>query len=171
MTLRIIITVLFIAFFAAYPTSADAGDKKDGFRATDLPLPRFVSLSSGKVHSRTGPALRYPVRWMYTRRGLPVEIIREFDTWRKIRDVDGEVGWVHQSLISGKRTVIIDNNTGVPMYNAPSNNAPVIAKVEPEVILDLDTCEENWCRLEAQGFKGWVQRNYLWGIYENEEFD
>ena len=57
-----------------------------------MPIPRFVSLRSDKVFARTGPALRYPIKWVYVRSGMPIEIIQEFDTWRKVRDIKGEEG-------------------------------------------------------------------------------
>ena len=68
-----------------------------------LPLPRFASLDSNEVNLRAGPGTDYPILWVYQRKGLPVEIIQEFDTWRRIRDRDGTVGWVQQNQLSGKR--------------------------------------------------------------------
>jgi len=83
----------------AYAQGADSS----AFRSTELPLPRFVSLRSDKVFMRFGPGKQYPIKWVYERKWLPVEIILEFDTWRKIRDHAGEEGWVHQSLLSDRR--------------------------------------------------------------------
>ncbi|MEH6546060.1 MAG: SH3 domain-containing protein, partial [Sneathiella sp.] len=72
-----------------------------------MPLPRFVSLSSNKVNVRTGPGTRYPITWVFVRRGWPVEVIAEYELWRRIRDVDGSTGWVHKGLLSSRRTLII----------------------------------------------------------------
>ena len=71
-----------------------------------LPLPRFVSLKSGRVNSRIGPGVNYAVDWMYLKPGLPMEIIQEYDNWRRVRDSDGAEGWINQSLLSGRRTAI-----------------------------------------------------------------
>jgi len=71
-----------------------------------LPLPRFVSLKSGRVNARIGPGVNYPVDWLYLKPGLPVEITQEFENWRRVRDSDGSEGWINQSLLSGKRTGI-----------------------------------------------------------------
>ena len=73
--------------------------------------PRYVSLGSDRVNVRTGPGVRYPVAWRFVRRGLPVEIIAEYELWRKIRDRDGAEGWVHKSLLSGRRTVVVQGET------------------------------------------------------------
>jgi SH3-like domain-containing protein len=72
-----------------------------------LPLPRFASLQSNQVNMRQGPGETYPIIWTYQRAGLPVEIIEEFDIWRRIRDHDGVVGWVKSTLLVGKRNVIV----------------------------------------------------------------
>ncbi len=69
-----------------------------------LPLPRFVSLKPGRVNLRVGPGRDYAVTWLFLKSGLPVEIVQEYDNWRRIRDSEGTEGWVYQSLLSGKRT-------------------------------------------------------------------
>src|SRR6202012_2445570 len=74
---------------------------------TKLPLPRFVSLDANDVNMRAGPGTEYPILWQYHRKGLPVEIVQEFDTWRRIRDRDGAIGWVQANLLSNKRTAQI----------------------------------------------------------------
>ncbi len=159
---------LVVVLASGSQTLAGADEK---FRSTEFPLPRFVSLRSEKVYARTGPGLRYPVRWTYMRDGLPVEVVKEFDAWRKIRDIDGEEGWVHRSLVSGNRTALVIEDRTVPMQRQASAHSPVIARIEPRAVLNLHTCEQDWCLLEAQGFKGWVQRKSLWGIYQEEDFN
>src|SRR5438876_886029 len=73
----------------------------------NLPVPRFVSLRSEQVNVRTGPGERYPIEWVFTRRDLPVEIVAEFENWRKIRDSEGSEGWVHQRMLAGRRSVLV----------------------------------------------------------------
>lgn len=143
-----------------------------GFRDTDLPLPRWVSLKSDKVYVRAGPAMRYPIKWIYKRDGMPVEITQEFDSWRKVRDIDGEEGWVHQSLLSGNRTVVVKADDLVPLREKPETAARMVARMEPAVIASIEKCNDaGWCRLETAGFRGWAERNVLWGIYEKENLD
>lgn len=137
---------------------------------TGLPLPRFVSLKSDEVNMRTGPGVRYPVRWIYHHAQLPVEIIDEFEHWRKIRDIDGEAGWVHQSLLSGKRTAYIKENLMV-LYGAPSHNANALVKAEAGVVADVIECSPHWCRLQIANIKGWAPKKHFWGAYEAEIFD
>ena len=134
---------------------------------TGLPLPRFVSLRSGEVNLRTGPGVRYPIDWVYRRRGLPVEIIDEFDTWRRIRDWQGTVGWVHQSMLQGKRTILI-NGAERTLRKDPRSDAPGLAIAKPGVLGDLKTCQGDWCQVTVQGFSGWMRREDFYGIYPQE---
>jgi SH3-like domain-containing protein len=136
--------------------------------ATGLPLPRFASLRSGEVNVRTGPGSRYPVEWVFVYRHMPVEIVAEFDTWRKIRDWQGTEGWVHQSMLFGRRMVIVRDGTR-PLRRDPDPAAPAIARVEKKVLGRILSCAGGWCRLEVSGFTGWMQRGDVWGVYKNEE--
>lgn len=138
---------------------------------TGLPLPRFVSMKSDKVYVRTGPSIRYPIRWVYQRTDLPVEIVEEFDVWRKIRDSQGEGGWVSQALLSGERTAIVRGEDLVPVREDADTAARMVVRLESGVIAHIEKCDRAWCRISASGFKGWIERKSLWGIYENEELN
>ena len=145
----------------ASPPSPQAG------RSTGLPLPRFVSLAAERVNVRFGPGKQYPVNWVFARKGLPVEIIAEFDTWRKIRDHDGEEGWVHASLLSSRRTIMVIGEVR-SLRRTPSTDAREVLRAEPGVIGDLFDCEETWCRVEIEGRRGWLQRSEFWGTRPGE---
>ena len=143
------------------PADAQAG------RSTGLPLPRFVSLAVDRVNVRFGPGKQYPINWVFARKGMPVEIIEEFDTWRKIRDYEGEEGWIHSSLLSSKRTVMITGDVR-DLRRTPGPDARVVLRAEPGVIGQLFDCEENWCRIEIEGRRGWLQRSEFWGTRPGE---
>jgi len=144
---------------------AGAGGSDDG-----LPLPRFVSLHAPKANVRTGPGVRYPVDWVLVRKGMPVEIVAEFEHWRKIRDWQGTEGWVHQSMLSGTRTAVVMTEVRA-LRRSADPQAPVIARLEPGVIGRVLSCDEAWCRLDAAGFKGWLPRDEIWGVAADEKLD
>jgi SH3-like domain-containing protein len=150
-----------------------ASDRKaarpGGVRRTGLPLPRFASLRAAKVNLRAGPGVRYPVEWVYQRRGLPVMITAEFDAWRKIRDWRGTVGWIHRSMLTGKRTVITTGNQ-VVLRRKPSKDSAPVGRAEAGVIARVLACEDDWCQVEAGGIRGWGQRKALWGTLAQEKF-
>lgn len=140
-----------------------------------LPVPRFVTLRAERINVRVGPGVRYPLKWVFLKSKLPVEVTAEFDTWRKIRDVDGEEGWVHQSMLNGTRYVrITDNNTNI--FKKPiEKESDTVAILWPGVIAKLLSCKGKWCRVlvksnDGNEIKGWTKRNEnLWGVYDEEE--
>jgi len=134
---------------------------------TGLPLPRFVSLRADEVNVRTGPGIRYPIEWVFKRRDMPVEITAEFDTWRKIRDWEGTEGWVHQSMLSGKRTVLISGGRQT-LRREPDLAAPAVAHADPLVVGELKDCRGTWCRIRVAGYEGWLRKDQFWGVYANE---
>ncbi len=137
--------------------------------APQLPVPRFVTLASNQVNVRTGPGLRYPITVVLKKEGLPVEIVKQFNGWRKIRDKDGDEGWVFRDLLSGKRAVIIIGGEHVMRDDPAADSRPVV-KLETGVIAELDRCTEGWCRIRIAGYGGWVERRNVWGVLPEETF-
>ena len=173
---KITIIAITLAFGLIFQTatpqqSAYAQQQSDIFHTSGLPIPRFVSLRSDKVFVRTGPALRYPIKWVFKKKSLPIEIIQEFDTWRKVKDSEGEEGWIHQSLLSGKRTALVKEEAGAYLLRKLSQNAQPAALLEKDVLVELEKCQGAWCFVKTDSFKGWIERKSLWGIYENEELN
>ena len=130
--------------------------------ASGLPLPRFVSLKARRVNLRIGPSRDYAVEWMYTRSGIPMEIIQE--------------GWIHKSLLTGERTAIVapwkrgQDKVYVQLRARPQVSATLLAMLEPGVVVNISECNGNWCRSEIDGAKGWVAQNEIWGAYPGEAF-
>jgi SH3-like domain-containing protein len=132
-----------------------------------LPVPRFVSLRSDEVNLRVGPGEQYPIDWVLTKKGIPVEIIEERDVWRRIRDVQGSEGWVHERMVAGTRTALVTG--GVRILHAEADAAsPAVARAEPGVLARLLECRGLWCRIEAQDIKGWLTRGQIWGVLPGE---
>ncbi len=134
---------------------------------TNLPLPRYVSLKASEGNVRRGPSLSHRIDWVFKRHSMPLEITDEYGHWRRVRDRDGAGGWIHYSLLSGKRTVIVEEDM-VALRMKPDPNAPVNARAEAGVIAQLDDCLPEWCRIDAEGHKGWIQKTALWGVGANE---
>jgi SH3-like domain-containing protein len=157
------------ALIHAAPLHAGAVVGKAG-----LQVPRFVSLKAGRVNVRVGPGEDYKVAWVFVRTGLPIEVIQEYDTWRRIRDSDGSVGWVFNSLLSCKRTAIVTpwiKGEAQPLHSGATTSAAVTAYLEPGVMGTIDRCRGGWCRISGKGFDGWIEQDRLWGVYPNEDVD
>jgi len=142
------------------------GDPRHAAAETARKVPRFVSLRADEVNLRTGPGQRYPIEWVYYKRGLPVEITAEFDKWRRIRDHEGTTGWVHQSLLSGRRTALITEARILRIK--PDDDARPLARLSPGVLAELISCKENWCRLEVNDLRGWIRQSQFFGALAGE---
>ena len=163
--------VLLIILFCLAPIHLYAQSNDNPFHSTKLPLPRFASLRSDKTFVRAGPGPQYPVKWVYKKSGAPVEIILEYKAWRKIRNEDGVVGWVHKSLLIGHRTGVVIGKGLVSIYKKPKEDAGLAAQVEPKTIVNLDTCGGDWCKARVAGYSGWIERKNNGGVYESEKFN
>jgi SH3-like domain-containing protein len=135
----------------------------------DLPLPRYAAFKSNEVNLRVGPGETYPKLWVYQRSNMPVEIFDQEDTWRRIRDYQGVVGWVNGNLLTGRRTAIVIETRRTLRATAVENARPV-ALLDPGVIGRLEECSGDWCRLEVKGYEGWLKRTEIWGVNPTENF-
>jgi SH3-like domain-containing protein len=156
---------------AAPPTRANdkAHDPSRG-AVTDLPLPRFVTLKSNEGNARRGPGLAHRIDWVFTRAGMPLKITAEFENWRRIEDAEGAGGWVHYSLLSGTRSVLVTEDM-VEFHSSPQADAPVLVQAERGVVARLLKCDAVWCRISADGVRGWVRKQALWGVEADEIVD
>ena len=138
-----------------------------------LKVPRFVSLKSDRVNVRGGPSTDHKVKWIFRRAGLPVEIIQEFENWRRIRDSEGEEGWVYHSLLSGRRTALISpwqrTGTIVPLRKEADDDSAVSVKAQIGVQVDIDRCDDDWCEVTVQRYKGWLKSNLLWAFIRKKK--
>jgi SH3-like domain-containing protein len=139
--------------------------------ASGLPVPRFVALRSDEVNLRAGPGTRYPIDWVYKRRELPVEILREFEVWRLVQDSDGVKGWVHQATLTGRRSFIVTGGDATLRRDAQDSAAPV-AILKPGVIGHIRSCAANsdWCQMQAGDYRGYLKRGQFWGSLPGEAF-
>ena len=159
------ILILLLTFMSFYKISlAD-----NSIEEKNNPLPRFVSLKKEKTYLRTGPGVQYPIDWVYQIKKLPLEVILEFGTWRKVRDVRGGQGWIHQSMLSNIRTFIITGKIRTLRKSESSKSNPV-AKLEVNVVGKISKCKHisSWCIVSADGYKGWLRRVDFWGVYPQE---
>ncbi|MDE2166036.1 MAG: hypothetical protein KGJ66_06840 [Alphaproteobacteria bacterium] len=155
-----VVAALLLACALALP--AAAADQPD--------YPKFMSLRSNEVYLRAGPGEQYPIRWVYRRRGLPVEVFGRYDVWRHVRDWQGTEGWIHIRLLTAKRTVIIKGDMRT-LYQEPARDSPALARLEPGVIANLLACRNAWCRVETRGRRvvsGWLLRSEIWGVTADE---
>lgn len=149
------------------PITAVQGDRGP---VTNLPMPRYVSLKANEANVRRGPSLSHRIDWVFQRRDMPLRVVGEYGHWRRVVDREGMGGWVHYSLLSGNRTVIIDSDLLV-LRAQPSVESTEVAMLELGVIADLGECGADWCRLRAGGYRGWALKSSMFGVAADEVRD
>ncbi|WP_371156641.1 SH3 domain-containing protein [Jannaschia sp. 2305UL9-9] len=137
---------------------------------TNLPLPRFVSMKASEGYARRGPSSTHRIDWVFKRRHMPLQIVAEYGHWRRVQDREGAGGWMHYSLLSGNRTVVV-TQPEVVLYRRPSPDAAMSARLQAGVVAWLNECAEGWCRLEVEGADGWAPIPALWGVAPDETRD
>jgi SH3-like domain-containing protein len=149
----------------AKPPEAEPGKPS----ASGLPLPRFAALRSDEVNLRSGPGTRYPIEWVYKRRELPVQIQREFEVWRLVRDPDGIKGWVHQATLTGRRSFIVTGGDATLRRDA-QDSASAVAVLKPGVVGHIRSCAANsdWCQVQTGDYRGYLKRSQFWGTLPGE---
>lgn len=151
----------------AAPPAETAGRAPSRGQVTNLPLPRFVTLKTDEGNARRGPGLSHRIDWVFTRTGMPLKVTAEYENWRRVEDQEGLGGWVHYSLLSGVRSVIITAELA-DFRDAPEPDAEVVLRAERGVIARVQQCIPAWCRLSVEGEKGWVSTAALWGVDPGE---
>jgi SH3-like domain-containing protein len=177
--LKALLSAVIASLIIVLPVAVAAAEGPSG-----LPLPRFVSTRSNPINVRVGPGTKYDVAWVYVKSGTPVEIIQEFDTWRKIRDVDGSEGWLHQNLLIGNRAGLVapwkPAGDQIALLRGSNADSGVRAWLTPNFRVDIKECDGSWCKVvahsqpvtgSAQSFEGYLHQDELWGVYKGEAFD
>jgi SH3-like domain-containing protein len=148
-----------------------------GAGPSGLAIPRFVSLKSDKVNLRQGPGNDYPIAWVFRRAGLPMEVVKEFESWRQVRDAEGTTGWVWASTLSGRRTALVlpwetkagnAQRASATLRDDDSASASAVAQLEAGVLANIISCNGTWCRVSIDRIRGYIEQTKLWGAYQGE---
>jgi SH3-like domain-containing protein len=134
---------------------------------TNQPLPRYVTLKGNEGNARRGPGLTHRIDWVYTTKGTPLRVTAEYENWRRVEDYEGFGGWVHFTLLSVARSVIVTTDMAA-FHKLPDANAPVAFQAERGVLARLLECQIDWCRVNADGQRGWVIKTAIWGVDAGE---
>lgn len=163
---RLVATFLGIVVSACLFATAAAPDPAWA-QGSGQPVPRMVSIKASEANVRAGPGVDYPIRWVYQRMDMPVQVIAEFEKWRKIRDWEGDEGWVHHALLSSRRTVIVTAVEST-LRRVATDGAPAVARLAQGMVARAELCEPEWCLVTVQGYDGWLKRSEVWGMDPGE---
>ncbi len=127
---------------------------------------RFMSTRSSEVNLRRGPGQQYPIDWKLLKSYYPLLVVAEYGIWRKVKDVEGSEGWIHQNMLVTKRSGIVMKETF--LYKKPDFKSPVVAQLKPKVLVLVKDVQPAWCRVMVGDYSGWIERSHMWGTLEQE---
>ena len=163
--ITIFLTVL---IFLTHPSFSEIYKQKLSINGSGLKIPRMVSLKNSLTYMRSGPGKKYPITFEFRKKGYPLKIIAEYNNWRKVTTHTNITGWIHTQLLSSLSTAIIIRDTF--LKKRPSNSSKSEAKLLQNLLINIKSCELNWCNIEIiknKVFLGWVEKSSIWGSTKN----
>jgi SH3-like domain-containing protein len=139
--------------------------------ASPAPAAHYASLRADKVYLREGPTYQHRVLFIYKRKDYPVEVIASYESWRRVRDVDGTRGWISQMMLSDARTVLVTGKGHAAIRSQPYATASLRAWADPGVVARLKACKPQFCEIVADGMRGWIEKTRIWGVDTGEIID
>ena len=122
----------------------------------------FLSLKKNIVNVRYGPSFESPIKFIYKKKNLPIKQIDKKDNWRRIIDLKNNSGWIHWSQLKPTNSIIpLEDKI---LFNAPTSFSKPIAKIKKGRVLIVKKCENIWCEIKSEKFKGWIKTDNIWGV-------
>ena len=122
---------------------------------------KFLSLKKNKVNVRYGPTFDSPIKYIYTKKNLPVRQIDEKENFRRIIDIKNNSGWIHSSQLKPSNSIIILKNK--VLFKRPSKFSKPIIRLEKGRLLIVKNCLDNWCNVKTEKYIGWIEKENIWG--------
>ena len=141
---------------------------KVSINGSGLKIPRVVSLKNSLTYMRSGPGKEFPVKFEFKKKGYPLKIIAEYNNWRKVTTFNDVTGWMHTQLLSSEKTGLITKIT--LLKTIPSDSGNTLAKLLPNLLVNVKKCREKWCKIEIiknKKFVGWTKKASIWGSFKD----
>ena len=139
-------------------------EPKVSINGSGLEIPRMVSLKKSLTYMRSGPGKEFPVKFELKQKGYPLKVVAEFNNWRKVITYGKISGWIHTQLLSSFRTGLLTRTTF--LKTMPSNSSNSLAKLLPNLLINVKKCGKKWCKIEIiknKKFVGWTKKASIWG--------
>jgi len=121
----------------------------------------FLMLKNNKVNVRYGPSFDHPIKYIYKKIQLPVQLIDKKENFRRIIDHKKNSGWIHISQLRKSKSLITTSSK--ILFKKPTKYSKPLAKLESGRLLLIKKCEKNWCYVYTDKFSGWINKENVWG--------
>ena len=121
----------------------------------------YLSLKKNKVNVRYGPSFESPIKYVYKKINLPIKQIDKKENWRRIIDLKNNSGWIHWSQLKPINSIIPLKDK--ILFSKPTKYSKPLAKIKKGRVLNVQKCNEEWCKIKSENFTGWIKTNNIWG--------
>ena len=122
----------------------------------------FLTLRNDKVNLRMGPSFEHPIKIFYKKKFLPVLITDKSENFRKVKDHENNSGWIHISQLSKKKAAISLEKELLVFSKPTLFSKPLVVMKKGKLCLIIK-CNDQWCKIRVNKYKGWVKKSSLWG--------
>jgi SH3-like domain-containing protein len=120
-----------------------------------------LAVAVSVANIRTGPGTNYDVLWS-AEKYFPFLVIETTGSWVKLRDFEGDEGWVNKSLIA-KIPSVITKKPECSVRSGPGTGYPVLFTAGIGIPFRVVKKEGDWLYVEhADGETGWIHKGLTW---------
>ena len=120
-----------------------------------------LAVAAGIANIRSGPGTKYEILWK-VEKYYPLIVLKKEDRWCQFRDFEGDVGWVHASLLAKIPTVITKADK-CNIRSGPGTKHEILFSVESGIPFKILKRERKWIQVQhADGDRGWIHQSLVW---------
>ncbi len=122
----------------------------------------MVSVNASTLNMREGPGTRHPVLWSLSR-GYPLSVVSRQGNWLKVKDFEGDSGWVARSLTSSTPHHVVKVPTA-NLRSGPGTRYRIKGRLEYGEVMRTLQKQGQWVKVRHESLgQGWVARRLVWG--------
>ena len=123
----------------------------------------MVSVKGSTLNMREGPGTHTAVLWEL-KRGYPLQITERKGSWVRVRDFEGDTGWVARSLTGSTPHHVVKSQVA-NLRSGPGTQHRIVGRLEYGELLRTREKRAGWVRVErSEGVSGWIAKRLLWGF-------
>ena len=129
--------------------------------ATAATAAERMAVKSAVADVRADPSEKGAVLWK-VERYYPVIVIEKKGSWYRIKDLDGQQGWMRNSSLDHTLTVVVRVRLA-NIRSGPGTRFGVIFDAEKGTPFKVLRKEQDWLQIQHNdGDKGWVFHSLVW---------
>lgn len=124
---------------------------------------KMIMVDKEKANIKYGPGKKYEILWSAVKY-TPFEVLCKYKKWYVIRDFEGDIGWIYETLARKEKAVIIKKKKA-EIESKPGKSFDILWKVEKGYPFKVIEQKDKWLKVvDSEGDSGWVYKDSVWGL-------